>query len=312
MNAFAEKLNNSWQLFKRSVLVIQQHPKLLLFPIVTGLLTASIALFFLAPVGLVLVAPHWVGGTKIKALADSIGFLHFDHGAKFNFNLQPVGTAILAGIYLVNMFLATLASVAFNHEILEALNGQGVSIVRGIRVACARWKSVLLWSLLAGVVGLFIRAIEERLAFVGRLIAGLIGLAWSVASIFAIPILARETAFSNPFAVLSKSADTIKRTWGEMLTGYVGMKGTHLLVVWSSILFWIATGVTAYLLSSGWVLLIAGVPWLVTLVIYSYLASIASRVYLCALYLYASEGVVPGQFDALMMSMGWKLKKGTA
>lgn len=312
MNAFAEKLNNSWQLFKRSVLVIQQHPKLLLFPIVTGLLTASIALFFLAPVGLVLVAPHWVGGTKIKALADSIGFLRFDNGAKFNFYLQPVGTAILAGIYLVNMFLATLASVAFNHEILEALNGRAVSIVRGISAACARWKSVLLWSLLAGVVGLFIRAIEERLAFVGRLIAGLIGLAWSVASIFAIPILARETAFSNPFAVLSKSADTIKRTWGEMLTGYVGMKGTNLLVVWSSILFWIATGVTAYLLSSGWVLLIAGVPWLVTLVIYSYLASIASRVYLCALYQYASEGVVPGQFDASMMSMGWKLKKGTA
>jgi hypothetical protein len=90
------------------------------------------------------------------------------------------------------------------------------------------------------------------------------------------------------------------------------MKGTNLLVVWSSILFWIATGVTAYLLSSGWVLLIAGVPWLVTLVVYAYLASIASRVYLCALYQYASEGVVPGQFDASMMSMGWKLKKGTA
>jgi hypothetical protein len=133
-----------------------------------------------------------------------------------------------------------------------------------------------------------------------------------VASIFAIPILARETAFSNHFAVLSKSADTIKRTWGEMLTGYVGMKGTNILVAWSSILFWIATGLTAYLLSSGWVFLIAGVPWLVTLLIYAYLASIASRVYLCALYLYASEGVVPGQFDASMMSMGWKLKKGTA
>jgi len=43
---------------------------------------------------------------------------------------------------------------------------------------------------------------------------------------------------------------------------------------------------------------------------YGYLASIASRVYLCALYLYASDGVVPGQFDESMMGMGWKLKKG--
>jgi hypothetical protein len=308
MNAFTEKLNNSWQLFKRSVDVIQDHPKLLVFPIVTGALTGAIALFFLAPVGLVLAAPHWVGGTKVQALADSIGFVRFDNGARLN--LQPVGTAILAGMYLVNMFLATLASVAFNHEILEALNGRPVGISRGIGAACARWKSVLLWSLLAGVVGLLIRALEERLAIVGRLVAGLIGLAWSVASIFAIPILARETAFANPFEILSKSAETIKRTWGEMLAGYVGMKGTNLLVLWSSILFWVGTGATAYMLSNGWVCLIAGVPWLVALIIYGYVASVASRVYLCALYLYASEGVVPGQFDASLMSMGWKLKKG--
>src|SRR5215468_7102010 len=100
MNAFTERLNNSWQLFKRSVLVIQQNPKLLVFPIVTGILTAIIALFFLAPVGLVLAAPHWVGGTKIKALADSIGFLRFHDGAKFT--LQPLGTAMLGGIYLLN------------------------------------------------------------------------------------------------------------------------------------------------------------------------------------------------------------------
>jgi hypothetical protein len=285
---------------------------LLVFPIVTGLLTAVIALFFLVPVGVLLAAPHWVSGTKIKALADSIGFLQPQHGGKFAFSIQPLGTALLAAIYLVNMFLATLASVAFNHEILEALNGQAVSIGRGIAAACARWKSVLLWSLLAGVVGLLIRALEERLAIVGRIVAGLIGLAWSVASIFAIPILARETAFSNPFDVLSKSAETIKRTWGEMLAGYVGMKGTNLLVIWGSILFWIAAGATAYLLSSGWVLLIAGLPWLATLVVYGYLASIASRVYLCALYLYASQGVVPGHYDESMMNMGWKLKKGAA
>src|SRR5437762_1990954 len=100
-------------------------------------------------------------------------------------------------------------------------------------------------SLLGGVVGLIGRGLEERLSFVGRLVAGLIGLAWSVASIFAIPILARENSFTNPFALLSRSAETIKRTWGEMLAGYVGMQGTNLLVLWGSIVLWISTGVTA-------------------------------------------------------------------
>jgi Family of unknown function (DUF6159) len=310
MNAISEKLQRSWQLFRRSVSVIRENPKLLIFPVMTGLLTTAIALFFLAPVGLVLVAPHWIAGTRVRALADSIGFLRFPQGGTFNFQVQPLGSAILGGIYLLNMFLATLSSVAFNHQIMEALSGQPVSIRRGIEAACARWKSVLLWSLLAGVVGLVIRALEERLAFVGRLVARLIGLAWSVAAIFAIPILARDQAVSNPFAVLSKSATTNKRTWGEMLAGYVGMGGTNVLVVWLSILFWAANGTAAYLLSNLWLLLIAGVIWLLALIVYGYVASIASRVYLCALYLYASEGVVPGHYDAPMMSMGWKMKKG--
>lgn len=56
-------------------------------------------------------------------------------------------------------------------------------------------------------------------------------------------------------------------------------------------------------------LAVAGGLWLLSLIVYSYLASIASRVYLCALYLYASDGVIPGPYDALMMAQGWKLKK---
>src|SRR4030095_15881383 len=99
MNAISEKIQRSWQLFKRSVHVIQQHPKLLVFPIVTGILTTAIALFFLAPVGLVLAAPHWVAGSKLHALADSIGFLRFQDGATFK--VQPLGTAILACMYLL-------------------------------------------------------------------------------------------------------------------------------------------------------------------------------------------------------------------
>lgn len=311
MNGITERLNRSWQLFERSVQVIQQHPTLLFFPVVTGLLTTVIGLFFLGPVVVVLVAPHWVAGGSVQGLADSIGFVQFHRGATFNFHLQPLGTAILAGMYLLNMFLATMSSVAFNHQIMEALDGRPVSIVRGIEAACARWRAILFWSLLAGVVGLFIRALEERLALIGRLVAGLIGLAWSVAAVFAIPILARDPSTTSPFKVLTNSATTIKRTWGEMLAGYVGMGGMNLIVVWLSILFWVVMGASALLLANAWILLFAGVPWLLTVILYGYLASIASRVYLCALYLYAAEGVVPGYYETEMMNTAWKMRKAS-
>ena len=309
MNTITEKLTRSWQLFKSSVTVIRLHPKLLVFPIVTGLLTTAIALFFLAPVVLMVMAPHWIQGSTIQTIADRVGFLRVQRGGGFNFEVQTIGTLVLAGMYLLNMFLATLSSVAFNTEILEALGGRPVSIRHGLEEACRRWKAILFWSLLAGSIGLLIRALEQRFALLGRLVAGVIGLAWSVASIFAIPILVRETEVSNPFEVLKRSAQTIKNTWGEMLAGYLGMQGTNLLVLWGSILMWAVCGALAIVLSNPWILLAAGLPWLLCLIAYSYLSSIASRVYLCALYLYASEGTVPGPYDASMMNAAWKFKK---
>jgi len=309
MNTISDKLTRSWLLFKSSVKVIRDHPKLLVFPVVTGLLTTAIALFFLAPVVLVVVAPHWIHGSAVQTLADRMGFLRFQRGGALNFQIQTIGTLVLAGAYLLNLFLATMSSVAFNSEILEALSGRPVSIRHGIEAACRRWKAVLLWSLLAGSIGLLIRALEQRFALLGRLVAGVIGLAWSVASIFAIPILVRETSLSNPFDVLSKSARVIKGTWGEMLAGYLGMQGTNLCVLWGSILLWAGSGAMAMVFSNAWILLAAGVPWLLCLIAYCYVSSIASRVYLCALYLYASEGTVPGSYDPSMMNQAWKLRK---
>ncbi|HEV8493499.1 MAG TPA: DUF6159 family protein [Candidatus Angelobacter sp.] len=309
MNAIFEKLTRSWQLFKSSVFVIRTHPKLLVFPIITALFTLMIALFFLAPVVLVLLAPHWVHNTPWQSLAERWGFVRF-HGGGAPAQFQPLATLLLAGMYLFDMFLATFSSVAFNSEIMEALAGRGVSIRHGLEAACARWKSILLWSLLAGTVGLFIRALEQRFSFLGRIVAGFIGLAWSVAAIFAVPILVREPSLANPFDVLTKSARTLKASWGEMLAGYLGMQGTNLLFLWGSLLLWGITGAFAIVTHNAWILLIVGVPWLLSLVMYGYLASIASRVYLCALYMYAADGVVPGPYDASMMTMAWKMKKG--
>jgi hypothetical protein len=289
-------------------MVMRQHPKLLIFPIVTGVMTLAIALFFLAPVAAVLLAPHWIQGSTIQAIAHRIGFLRPRAGAGLNFEIQPAGALILAGLYLLNLFLATFSSVAFNSEILEALAGRRVSVRHGIEAACLRWKSILLWSLLAGSIGLVIRAFERRFSLLGRFVAGLLGLAWSVASIFVIPILVREPSVSNPFEILSKSGRTIKSTWGEMLVGYLGMQGTNLMFLWGSILFWLAAGAAAVVLSNAWILLAVGVPWLVSLFVYGYVSGIASRVYLCALFLYASEGVVPAPYEASMMSMAFKTK----
>jgi len=111
------------------------------------------------------------------------------------------------------MFIATFFNVAFYHEILAALSGQAVSIGRGLKFASTRLRSILIWTLFAGLVGLLIKTIEERLALVGRIIGRFIGVAWSIAAVFVIPVIVREDQTANPVALLKRSAGILRRTW---------------------------------------------------------------------------------------------------
>ena len=59
---------------------------------------------------------------------------------------------------------------------LGVKKGEMVSILAGTRLG-----PILMWTLFAGLVGLIIKTIEQRLSLVGRIIARLLGTAWSVA-----------------------------------------------------------------------------------------------------------------------------------
>ena len=51
------------------------------------------------------------------------------------------------------------------------------------------------------------------------------------------------------------------------------------------------------------------VGWLLLLIAFSYLMSVASQIFRCALYLYASQGTLPHPYDEEMMTLAWKTKK---
>ena len=207
------------------------------------------------------------------------------------------------------MFLATFFNVAFYSEILAALNGKGVSFRRGFSTARSRLPSILAWSLLAGVVGWLIRAIEQRLPFAARIVTGLIGMAWSIAAVFAIPVIIQEQPMRNPIKILQQSALTLKRTWGESLIGYVGFSAGSAVVFASSLLPLLLAGALALLFKSVWLMVIAGVIWVLALLFIAYVSGVAGHVYRCALYLYAAEGVAPEPYSQDLLDMAWKVKK---
>ncbi|MGO8699229.1 MAG: DUF6159 family protein [Limisphaerales bacterium] len=289
------KFENSWRLFKASISVTFKYRKLLWFPILITFLTVFIALFFLSAMVIPAVAAHhWLALNKYLAPTPAVGAAY---------------ALCVPLVYLLSMLLATFFNVAFYSEIIAALNGKGVSFRRGLASAYGRLPSIVVWSLFAGLVGWLIRSLEARLPFAARIFTGFIGLAWSIAAVFAIPVIIQEQPMRNPLKILQQSAMTLKKAWGESLVGYVGFSAAELAIFLCSLPPFLLAGALAYLFKSVWLIAIAAAIWLLGLLVMTYISGVAGNVYRCALYLYAAEGVIPEPYDREMLDMAWKVKK---
>jgi hypothetical protein len=326
------KIKRSGRLLKVSFAVLFREKKLLLFPLIASAMAVVVALFFIAPVAFYPTGHPYFSTAHWSALGN---LFEQNFAPQHHSPGQPVmvgktgGLMLLTGhwwaapffaiAYFTSMFLATFSNVAFYHEIMQALNGNVVFIRRGFRLAAARWRAVLLWSLFAGLVGYLIQAIQERLVFFGRIITGLIGFVWSVACIFIIPTLVRDTENSNPIGLLRNSVGTLRRTRGETVVGFVGIQLISLLSMFTMIIgILLVIGIPAAFFSFAspginisHLMFYQAAILLITVVVattLSCLGGLLNAVYRCALYIYATEGVVPGTFDKELLDFAWKVK----
>jgi Family of unknown function (DUF6159) len=302
------KFKRSWLLFKSSLSIMAGNKQLLVFPILVFAFTILIMLFFLVPVTLRPTGYSYLSGQHWQVIGHSLFVQTTDANGRATQTLSPAAMVYFALMYFVSMFFATFFNVAFYHEIFAALKGEAVSIQRGLRFACTRWKAVLMWTIFAGIVGLIIRQIEERLGIVGRIIGRFIGMAWSVASVFVIPIIVQDE-HANPITMLKNSAGILKRTWGESLIGYVGISLASGLILIISMVLLAGTLIGSIVLNNYWPIAIVGVLWIVAMFALSYLTGVAGQIYKGALYLYAANGVVPEPYNQELLDSAWKFKK---
>jgi hypothetical protein len=310
---FMTKLQNSWDLFTKSLSVMMEYKKLMFFPFITAALTTLIVLFFITPVALQPTGYEYTSPHHWKAIAQTIFTdnstdAHNSYDKRHSVELTNSGALFVALIYFVAMFFATFFTVAFYSEILHALNGRDVKISRGLLFAGTKIPSILLWSLFAGLIGYMIRTLEEKVGLVGKIIFGIIGIAWSVASIFVIPFIITETSV-NPFHLLRQSADTLKKTWGESLIGYVGIQLGGIVIFISSLVMLGGAVFIAIQLQNASLMITVIALWLIGILAFSYLASVANHIYRCALYLFAVDGKIPAPFDHTAMQSAWKMKE---
>jgi hypothetical protein len=317
------RFQRSWELLKSSLEVMRRDKQLLLFPIVTFFSTVALVVLFLMPVAFQRTGhsyssmDHWaaVGNSVFvsnSTAENNSGTLDMPrhHGrTHVQGGIRPIAVGYFAVIYFATMFLATFCNVAFYQQIIMALNGEPVSIGAGLRFACTKWRAILMWTLFAGVVGYIIKALEQRFGIVGQIIMRLIGTAWSIACVFVIPVIITDEEATNPLTVLKRSALTLKQTWGESLIGYVGVSFGGLIILLFS-LVWLGAGIfVSTSLHLYWLTALVVVSWILMMVVWTYLLSVASQIFRCALFLYASQGALPAPYTQEMMSVAWKMKR---
>jgi len=175
------------------------------------------------------------------------------------------------------------------------LGGGNPTVGDGFRAAAARLPVIAGWAVVAATVGLILRVIEDRSKWVGRIVAGLLGAAWTVVSFLVVPILVVEN--KNPFAALHDSAGLVKKTWGEQVAGNFGFGLVFFLAAIPAILVMVLG------IFSGNVAVMVGCIGLgvIYLIILGLVQSALQSIYQAAVFLYARDGQVPAGFEAELL-----------
>ena len=282
----AGKFARSWALMKASAGVLRADKSLLVFPLLAGVCSMVVAASFLVPVVLAMIGHH----------AD------LDEG-----RFSPFYYALLFAFYLVQYFVIVFFNTALVGVALARLRGESAGLAEGFALARARLGSIFGYALIAATVGLLLRMLQERLGLIGRFVVGLLGLAWTVATFLVVPVLASEGI--GPMDAVKRSAELLKRTWGENLIGNVGLGAVFGLVMFLVVLLAGALMVGAAATQSVAAMVLVGVVIVVAFILLGLVQSTLQGIYSAALYRYAEAGEVGGGFDQALLESAFRTKR---
>ena len=274
--AFFKRLRNGWHLAIDSLKVVKEHPKLLIFPVISGF--SMLAILSTFGIGILIL---------LGVLEKGFGSFAVDFGGSGGAASEFFSYLGLFLVYFVNFFIAVFFNVGLIHCAREIFEGREPSIREGIRFAGSRIPSIMGWALLAATVGVILKILEERLGFVGALVSGILGLAWSITSYFVLPVLAYEDL--KPTDALKRSTEIIKEKWGESLGANVSFGLLGFLGVFLSI------GLGVFLMAGlEWIAL--GIITLVGGIVLTILATTtAHTIFLAAAYEH-TQGITPSYY----------------
>jgi hypothetical protein len=264
------RINTGWRLAKASFVLMRDDKKLLVFPLLSTMFIAIALALTLTP-GLV-----------------------WSESADRDWIVLPF---MLVGGYLT-VFFAVYFNVALAAATVRSMDGQPGRVSDGLAVARERRGVIARWAVLSFAIGVLTRVGQRLLGeTAGGVLAGLmlgaVALGWTVATFFAVPLLALEGL--GPKETLKRSASLVRERWGEGLVGYTAISTAVLLLAAFPLLVFlqIVLGVIDVDTTAG---AIVGVIWCISVIAACTIGSALGVVFRVELYRYSTEDRLTGRF----------------
>ena len=243
------------ELAKASWNVLKADKELIALPVLSLIATVAVALTFLVPMF------GSEGGTDVE-------------------NLDPIEIFFLFVAYVTLSFITIFFNAALVHAANERLEGGDPTVGSALRGALSRVHRILPWAIAASTVSIILRALEQRAGTLGRIVIGLLGVAWSLVTFLVIPVLVIEDI--GVIEGVKRSGAMFKRTWGENVAAQVGFGLLGFIAVLPALL---VAGFAFNLGSTiGFVVLAIAVLWILTA---SMVLSALNGIFQTALYRHA-------------------------
>ncbi len=270
---FFGRLKNGWHLGLKSLGVVMNDKTLMLFPVFSIIASlAAVASFVFG-----------IGPEELVALFEEIDPEQGWEG------IPPAVYVLVFAFYFSMYFITVYFNVALLGAAHLSIGGKDTGPMDGISVANRHLPQIITWALISGTVGLVLNILENNQR-IGRLVALLLGTAWTVLTFFVVPVMIFED--SGPVSAIRRSVSVMKKTWGENL-------GAQFSVGMVPILLWIVSAIVLFTLSALFPqLAIVLVPLVVLLLIFTVLlTTTAKSVLMVGLYHFAVDGEAPGAFS---------------
>lgn len=193
-----DTFSRSWEYAKLSYSLVWRNKTMLILPVLSTIAALLVvASFFL---------PLQQSGT-LETWANTV-----DESGQV-----PVSAWVtLFSFYVASYFVIVFFNSALVTCAMRALNGEQPNISEGLKMAAKRWHAILLWAIVSAVIGVLLRMLESHKK-IGRIVAMVLGTAWTALTFFVVPVIVVENA--GPFQAIKGSVSTLRQTWGKALVG---------------------------------------------------------------------------------------------